>query len=125
MVQGGHTLEIEAHDNAGNIGYYFVNFTVDTHVPVVQITAPQDGDLFDRSIHGSVDVAWNVWDNQSGIDRVEVSLDTGAWIETNDTHHIFDGVTDGDHQITVRAYDSAGLYSQAQVHFVIDSTPRW
>ena len=122
LNDGEHLVEIYAYDYAGNEQYAAVDFNVDTHAPVLQILTPEDGAIFNGTSEGSVTVQWNVIDNQSGLDHVEVRLDEGSWATVSDTSEfVFEQVADGSHTVSVRAYDCAGLVTEKDFGFLMDS----
>ncbi len=123
LSPGYNLLEVLAYDNASNYNSASVGITVDTQAPAVQITYPLDGMIFDGTYEGTVHAYWNAWDNQTGISHIDVRLDDGNWAAVGHASDlVFSNVADGNHTLTVRAYDMAGLMGQTQVQFVFDST---
>jgi len=93
---------------------------VDTHAPVLTITAPTEGQIFATS---TVAVTWTGSDTGSGILWYRVQLDTSAWIDKGTaTSHSFTGVTDGSHRINVTASDKALLETMKMVNATVDTT---
>ncbi len=129
---GAHTVTYRATDNAGNTSVpQSVSFTVvqrpapDTTPPVVNagVTGQQDhGDYV-----GSATVTLTATDTESGVDRIEYSLDAGSY--TTYTAPVTVNVP-GVHTVTYRATDKAGNTSVPQsVSFTVvlppvpDTTP--
>ncbi len=62
------------------------------------------------------------WQGSGGIDHYEIQLDGSSWINVGtNTSYTFTGLSDGQHTVTVRAYDSAGNYTSASASFTIDT----
>jgi DMSO/TMAO reductase YedYZ molybdopterin-dependent catalytic subunit len=98
-----------------------------------RIDVPGEGDHVDV---GSVVVAGEAWEQHTGIERVEVSLDGGAWTEAelarvpnDDTWvqwRVELDVEEGDHQVKVRATDKAGqLQTGVQADVVPNGATGW
>ena len=96
--------------------------SLDSTPPTVAISSPLAGAILPT---GDVLVSWSANDFESGIDRIEVSLDGGmpAVLVETETTHTFTGVTDGSHTITATAFDVAGNSQIASVDFAVDTTP--
>ena len=107
VADGPHAAEMRASDRLGN-GPTVVawSFSVDATPPAVNITYPVDNPLL---ADGSVTLAWTGSDNVSGIDRYEIRLDDGPYINVGAaTSFPFRGLTPGMHYFYVVAYDRAG-----------------
>jgi hypothetical protein len=101
---------------AGNDSWTFA----DSHPPVISILRPLPDQLYSTS---SVLAQWTSNDSGSGVMRLEVELDSAGWIDTHMAPlHLFPSVSDGTHNISVRATDRAGLYSLATVDLQVDTT---
>jgi hypothetical protein len=61
-------------------------------------------------------------DNESGIERYEVDIDGGGFISRT-SPFTPQALSDGIHNITVRAFDTAGNYIDAVIEISIDSVP--
>jgi hypothetical protein len=70
----------------------------------------------------SLQVSFFTVDAVSGIDHYEVALDGTAFF-TQSNPYILPGLTEGEHNITVRAFDRAGNYQDGTVMVGIDRTP--
>jgi hypothetical protein len=118
---GSHTFYVKAKDNAGNNGTYGSHaFQIDTKPPSVTISSPAEGEKITSS---NVTLTWSGLDNVSGLDKFEIKLDSGTWIDKGTTtSHTFNGVTVGNHTIYARATDKAGQSKEYQTSFSI-STP--
>ncbi|MFO7991635.1 MAG: S8 family serine peptidase [Thermoplasmata archaeon] len=120
LSDGSHTVRVRAYDNAGNYATDRVDFTVDTTAPTVDITSPQPNEAI-----GSTDVTieWTATNGGSGIDYSEIRIDGGSW-ETPDsaTSHQYNGLSEGEHTVDVRAFDNAGNVGSDSVTFEVDVT---
>ena len=95
-------------------------FIPDATPPELSITSPSKGAWTGSS---TAKVAWAGEDRGSGIDRYEVSLDSGAFEDVGPaTERTFTGLSGGTHVVAVRAYDAAGNKAEASSSFNIDLT---
>ncbi|MCK4327862.1 MAG: PKD domain-containing protein [Candidatus Diapherotrites archaeon] len=92
-----------------------VDFTVDTTGPVTTITSPSEGDNV-----SSAKIEYSATD-QAGIDYYEVKANAGGWtFESGETHTFT--LSDGSHQLFVRAYDALGNVGNAvNVNITLDT----
>jgi C1A family cysteine protease len=119
LGQGSHNLEVKAYDMAGNYETDEVSFTVDSIGPDLEILDPSDGTI---SSSTTIDVSWTGSDSGSGIDRFEIRMDQGFWLNVDtQTSHQFTSVSQGDHVVSVRAYDSAGNIALESASFTVDT----
>ncbi len=120
LEEGIHTVYVRVTDNAGNNATDNVTFTVDVTDPNVEIISPGDGDVFST---GNVTVEWTGSDMGSGISHYEIRLNEGEWDNVGtDTEYIFEGLTDGEHTVDVRALDHANNSAVDNVTFIVDLT---
>jgi C1A family cysteine protease len=119
LAQGSHTVQVRAYDMAGNYETDEVSFTLDSLGPNLEIIDPTDGTI---SSSTTVDVSWTGFDSGSGIDRYEVRMDQGFWLNVgSQISHQFTSVSQGDHTVEVRAYDLAGNIALESASFTIDT----
>jgi hypothetical protein len=86
----------------------------------VTISSPAEGE---KMMSSSVTFTWSGSDSGAGLDKFEVKLDSGTWIEKGTaTSHTFNGVNVGSHTIYVRATDKTGQSKEYQRSFSV-STP--
>ncbi|HEY0698148.1 MAG TPA: family 16 glycoside hydrolase, partial [Micromonospora sp.] len=120
---GQHTVSYRATDRAGNTSTpQSVSFTVveppapDTTPPT--ITAAVSGQLDDNGAYlGSATVILTASDSGSGVDRVEYSLDGGAYVRYSAPVTVNQA---GQHMVSYRATDKAGNTSgTASVTFTV------
>ncbi|MFJ5100414.1 OmpL47-type beta-barrel domain-containing protein [Streptomyces sp. NPDC088554] len=120
---GAHTVRYRAADRAGNVSAVkSVSFTV-VAPPVVDTTPPVTGATVtgDKNSNGafltSARVTLTATDPQSGVDRIEYSLDGGPYLAYT-APVVVDRV--GHHTLSYRATDRAGNTAQAkEVSFTI------
>ncbi|MCU0859669.1 MAG: Ig-like domain-containing protein [Thermoplasmata archaeon] len=118
LDDGSIDLYVRVTDMAGNAAQVYVSVTVDTTAPELSIASPDDGDSFETA---EVTVSWEVSDAVSGIDRCEVSIDDGSFVDVgDDTERLFEDLESGEHTVTVRAYDAAGNMEEVEVTFTVD-----
>jgi subtilase family serine protease len=98
---------------------------VDITPPVVSLIAPAPGSIGRLPIAATVSAV----DAQSRVDRVEVSVDGGAWatatLQSNATYVVsLVGLADGTHALQARATDAWGnRATTAPQSFIVDNTP--
>ncbi|MFE9654966.1 OmpL47-type beta-barrel domain-containing protein [Micromonospora sp. NPDC006431] len=124
---GQHTVSYRATDKAGNTSSpQSVSFRVveppptDTTPPIVTaaVTGQRDGN---GAYVGSATVTLSATDTESGVDRVEYSLDGGAYARYSAPVTVNQV---GQHTVTYRATDKAGNTSSPQsVAFTVVETP--
>ncbi|WP_211247018.1 CARDB domain-containing protein [Methermicoccus shengliensis] len=116
---GNYTITVYARDAAGNVGYDTVNFTVDTHPPVVTILSPVDGSLTRFStvaLSVSVNELATIWYQVDGGANSTPVNGTSIAVPIS-------GLSEGAHSITVYARDRAGNLNSTSVGFTVDTTP--
>ena len=114
---GVHTIQIRVIDLAGNAALEKVMVISDTSPPELSIIGPQDNEKISRS---DIDVSWSGTDSGTSIDRYEIQVDGGTWIDVGaHTTYQFTGLDDGWHTITVKAIDQIGNSATTTVGFGI------
>ena len=90
--------------------------------PAVSIQSPVDGFL---SGMNSVGVTWTASDAGVGLDHFEVRVDTDMPVSlpSSATSYTAMGLSDGDHTVTVTAFDGSGNSASDSVTFRVDTTP--
>ncbi len=112
-----------AVDRAGNVegapALPEANITVDTTAPALAINEPAQGALLNSS---SVTVAWQASDGLSGVAQYAASTDGGPFVPTSGGGSAdLAGLSEGVHQVTVRATDQAGNVAEKAVSFTVDT----
>ena len=118
MSEGDHNITVVAVDLAGNTASDSIVIHVDLTSPTMEITSPEDGSYIAESI---VTVKWSSSDNY-GINHYEVYVD-GSPVNTSipaDVISYMLNLSEGDHNITVLAFDLAGNMAFDSVVIHID-----
>ncbi len=84
--------------------------------PEVTITAPSDGAVLATT---EVTVEWQAWDNQTGLDHIEVTVDSDAPIDVGLNTSIDLSLSEGGHTVTVTAYDAMDNDGSDSVSFSV------
>lgn len=125
--EGSHTLYYRAHDTAGN--------TSDVGVKTIRYDqteleeGPQNVAVNPNPTSGTVStVSWDPALDNIGIDYYEIQWKLGGTTYTknlgsNETELEIDQLTEGEWDIIVRAYDSAGHNKSASTTLTVDRTP--
>ena len=79
-IEGLNSLEIFGEDHAGNIGSQAVSFTVDTISPVVDITSPDNSNVFHIRL-GSLTVNYDITETGSGLDACWYTVNDGNSVD--------------------------------------------
>ena len=115
-VDGTHIFSVMAVDLAGNSAIRNVTFMVDTTAPVLTVEplAPYYTDP-------EVKLNWSVSDAGIGLQRVEMQVDFGEWVDvTGNVTYLLTNLTDGQHNITITAYDSLGWNTSVSFDVYVD-----
>jgi hypothetical protein len=117
LSEGAHTITVRAFDTANQTTDGTVNVTVDITAPAaftpsfVQTSPTNDN---------TPTVTFATTDNL-GIDYYQVKVDAGAF-STHSSAYTLPGQLDGEHTVTVRAYDDAGNFTDGQATITINTT---
>ncbi|MFW5907297.1 MAG: NosD domain-containing protein [Candidatus Natronoplasma sp.] len=121
LEDGSHTVEVWAHDKAGNSGAEHVDFSIDTAPPDLRIKTPKEGDVLGDD---SVTVEWDAEDTVSEIDHYEVRIQGEMWKDIGlGTSYEFTDLDDGKHTIEVRAVDGGENIATEDLTFEVDTVP--
>ncbi|MCJ7489944.1 MAG: Ig-like domain-containing protein, partial [Thermoplasmata archaeon] len=124
LDDGQYTVYVNVTDFADYEAEAQSTFEVDTGLPTVQITSPDDDDFLATS---TVLVTWDQEDAGSGLKSVTVQLDDedpqAADTEPEENEMEFESLAEGVHTVTVNATDWAGNYETDEVTFEVDGTP--
>jgi hypothetical protein len=118
---GIHMLVFRSIDKAGNVeDALTIEVKLDSTSPIVDLELTDDGD--GTLSTSTATVVWTGSDETSGIRCYEVRIDAGAYAQVNlGTSHVFTGIEDGAHTITVRAVDNAGNAVEESIQFTTDT----
>jgi len=132
LSSGANTIEARSRDNAGNysmIASVSVTYTppVDTTPPTVSITSPTSGQTFTSSSITVTGTASEPGSPSSGVEKVEIRLNGGAWQTAGGTVNWSRSVTlsSGANTIEARSRDNAGNYSMIASVSVSYNRPTW
>ncbi|MEM4263034.1 MAG: Ig-like domain-containing protein, partial [Thermoplasmata archaeon] len=114
-ANGVHTVEYRAIDLAGNNeDTKSATIKIDTVAPALSITET-NGTSFAPN---NVVIHWTASDATSGIADILISVDGGAFQSKGAVMNVtLDGLSAGEHTITVRVIDNAGLVTEKTLSF--------
>ncbi len=117
--EGVHTVIIYANDTIGNVGSSTVTFTIDTISPTISIVSPISNT---NTTDASLDVTYTASD--TNLDSCWYSNDTMNFNTTLSNCANITAVTwtEGQHNVTVWANDSADNKDSATTFFTVDLT---
>ncbi|WP_371806541.1 Ig-like domain-containing protein [Candidatus Lokiarchaeum ossiferum] len=123
FVDDGYVLMIASAD-VGLVDYSFSieqgSTASDTVDPVVSITSPADAAIVSDSVSIEASASDNI-----GVSYVQYSIDGGSWISDSSAPYtwVWDSTTvvNGNHIISVRAYDAAGNYGEDSISVTVDN----
>ena len=96
----------------------FTNPYFDTETPTVEITSPTD--LYpDRSY---ITVHWDAADIGSGIEKIEMKVDSGPWVDVTGTSFRSIFLKEGNHFVEVKVTDRAGLTNLSRRQYILQKT---
>lgn len=121
VPDGNHTVVVNATDRAGNSRSASVAFSVNTAAPVVSFAAPSNNSFVATA---SVGVSWTIATPGAALSLLEVRVDTGTWqsIGTSSTSHTFTGLSNGAHDLWVRA-TTPNAQTTVSLHVTVDLSP--
>ncbi len=129
VESGVYTVRVKAkgiNEDAIRVGYNSQDYALVAYnayppaplPPHVEITYPLWGQTFGSD---SISVYWTSDNYDFNIDRFEIRLDGGDWIDKGTaTFHTFTGLSHGPHTVTVRVYLNVGGSAEDYVYFYID-----
>jgi subtilisin family serine protease len=112
----------------GNYSWYVVEkeFTNSTYTKLsntlnfrVDKTLPNNFDIGISNNNNSVTFTYDTSDNLSGIDRYEISINNGTFTQAVSPYNMT--LSDGDHNVTVKAFDKANNNRSVSKNFKIQS----
>ncbi len=128
LTEGSHSLVATATDASGNVSpkSTAVSITVDTIVPTVLISSPTAGASINSTQPNITGTSADA--GGSGIQKVEVSIDSGAFqLATGTTSWSFvpsSALSDGSHTIVAKATDNAGNSATSPIRTItVDTVP--
>ncbi|QTL97138.1 hypothetical protein GM661_03685 [Iocasia frigidifontis] len=116
---GQQQLTLRAIDQAGNESFYQFNVLVDTVPPAAFTVQAKPADW---SANTQPVISFETSDQTSGISHYELKIDEGAYLEVASPYQL-PVQPDGEHLVTVKAIDNAGLETVSSTRVYIDTTP--
>lgn len=120
LSEGEHVLAVKAIDRAGNAIVASVSIIVDTTPPLLEILLPDEGSILNQSLFA---FRWTCDDPTTGVGKVEFMLDSGSWQDATGIESVATALVDGEHNVTIRAFDIAGNCVMVTRTFIIDTQP--
>jgi len=124
LLEGGHSIVVNASDNMGNTGSGSGSFQVDLSPPGILNILPS-GYISSASAAASA----YVYDLVSGVNSASIAVYVqygtmaGCTYAANVVSCPVSGLTEGRHDINVSASDNAGNSAAASSYFSVDTTP--
>jgi len=116
---GHYMIQFYSIDNASNIES-MKNIIVKIDKTAPMLTLDQSSGM--TVTENRTVISWFGSDAMSGIDHFEVGIDGGSFISVgNATLHNFTTLSDGSHNITVKAVDKAGNTVEQTIQFTVDT----
>jgi len=119
VVRGGdHTLHWQSIDSAGHVELMkSASIRVDLLAPTLGTPSPSG-----RVTQSDVTISWAASDDASGIAKQEVSIDGGPFVSVGTATSITLHLSNGPHQVWVKAADNAGRESTTSGTFDVESS---
>jgi N-acetylneuraminic acid mutarotase len=118
LPDGRHNITIRVYDKASNYAEAVFQALID-RTPPADFTPIANPDVWTNR---NPNITFSTIDNTSGVSRYEVGIAGGAF-STRASPFQLANLSDGQHQVVVRAYDTAGNYREASATVFIDKTP--
>ncbi len=123
LSEGSHLVTVKAVGNDGNTAKDQRRVFVDTVAPSLSFKGMEEGEIFTEN---QVMLRWNAHDpepsSQLSHFTVRVGTSTTVTIADPDARsHLTSPLAEGDHRITLRAYDKAGNFQQKVLNLVVDT----
>lgn len=117
LAEGAHLVSVRAYDDADQVTVGSATVTVDltspaSFTPVFSVSSPTSD--------STPTITFSTTDSV-GIHHYEIKVDSGSFV-THSSPYTISTVADGDHVVTVRAYDAAGNYSESSASIQTDAT---
>jgi hypothetical protein len=120
-------IQVKATDTQEAVNFAFVTVIVDNIGPAVNIITPSDERAVAPNEHQAVSGYVPLVGIASKVDRVEISIDGGAWFDAEGSvvwSHVLDttGMTQGEHTLSARGVRNfpAAVGHERSVTFIVD-----
>jgi hypothetical protein len=118
LADGQHNVSVRVYDNAGHYRTAYKLFNIDTVLPILDITDPEEDAIINST---GVELVWE-GSSLSTIGRYWLSVDGSEFVDVGqNTSRILSGLAEGAHTVTLKARDYAGNYNSTSVDFTVDS----
>ena len=118
LSEGKHSVDVRAVDKAGRTFTSSKSYWLDTTVPGLNLDT--SGTLgLDNWYVTSPTLSASASDDTSGLDLLEYSIDNNGWTTYTSPFSLTDGV----HNVSVWAQDQAGLVTQVDRTYQVDTRP--
>ena len=112
LADGDHTVDLRAHDGAGNQGSAATgHFTIDTQPPLINIAGVAEGDLLNHAVAPTVTIT------DAHLAASDIRLNGQPYVSATSI------ASSGDFTLAATASDAAGNQSSSSVHFTLDLDP--
>ncbi|UCE37743.1 MAG: Ig-like domain-containing protein [Thermoplasmata archaeon] len=118
QAEGTHNITVRAYDQAGNYRDEYVEVYIDITPPnaFIPIAAPSNWTTDTQPV-----ISFSTTDETSSVEYYKVSIDHGSFY-TQASPYTLPSQEDGIHNITVRAFDTAGNLIEGYVDVYIDTS---
>ena len=117
LKDGKYNITVTAFDKVGNKGSAWVEFTVDTTSPVLEITAPSNNSILNNR---EVNITWSV--NDATLKKVSLWVDSNTPEDVTDLDSKSFTLQEGTHTIHIKAEDSVGHIVTKWITLTVDTT---
>jgi hypothetical protein len=117
-----YVFAVRAYDAAGNFNTTLITFVVDTTDPILNVLVPVEGQGFNNK---NVTFQWTASDALSGLGYLLVKVDNGTFnfVAATATQYAATNLSEGNHNVTIRAYDKANNLVSVFRNFDVDTVP--
>ncbi len=119
LSEGKHVVYIKAVDKAKNTRIVSVEFVVDTKPPEIYITSPSNGTMTNST---NINIVWRAYDYTTNIEEYRVMEGSSLYYEGEENSCSIT-LSEGIHEISVYALDTAGNVGTAEIIITVDLTP--
>ncbi len=96
-----------------------LNETPDRIAPEIDFISPRQGSFYGGH---SMNIAWNVTDNQDRLKKVMISSNGSEWMTARPSGiYTMKGLSNGSYHFSVRAIDEAGNVAERSISFIMDN----
>lgn len=114
---GEYWIEVRIFNKEGEIAQDSVRIIVDTTPPSISFLTKNE--TYFATANPSIQ--WTGSDNGTGVKTFQYRVDGGDWHNKTTANLTLSGLTEGEHSITVWAYDWAGNIKDATLVFTVDT----